>query len=369
MEYSVINIIHKLNNETLKSEHLQMFIKIPKDACQYVMEIPYAERCDFVYKTHDCAVHNAPLVNPFDWVFCDYPEEWAIIGVLAMFFTLVILFFVTSILADVFICPNLEVVSDTLRLPESLAGVTILAFGNGAPDLFSAYAGAEMDHAEIMFASLTGSGLFVTTLVSGIILYIRPFKVEKWSLLRNVFFYLCTYSILFSSFYCRYYTIFHALCILGVYIIYLAINISDVVADVILKRKMEIMKTDDEQKLKLMARERSIFVPNLDRGRASVAEGIMLRKEMKRIYSLMGFELSVPKVFRGYDWKNLKPFINEFMEEISFKKFIGSNSSLMHKIFRVIQIPVLLGLKLMVPVVNTTERNDGWCKLLMKSIQ
>ncbi|XP_014279738.1 mitochondrial sodium/calcium exchanger protein-like [Halyomorpha halys] len=364
MEYDVINIVHKLNNGTLKSVHLDGLMKIPKDTCQYVMQIPYEERCAFVYNTHDCAVANAPLVNPFSWVFCEYPEEWSFIGVLFLFFTLIILFYLTSILADVFVCPNLEVIADTLNLPESLAGVTILAFGNGAPDLFSAYAGAEMDHPEIVFASLTGSGLFVTTFVSGLILFTRPFKVDKLGLLRNVFFYLVTYTILFLCFYCRYYTLTHALCILGVYVIYIGINIAHVVADNLLKKKKERMRIADEEKLKKMARERSLFIPNR-KNRASMAEGIIFRKEANRVYSLMGFELSVPRYFRGYNWNHFRPLIEEFREEISLEKIIGPDPPVFRKIIMIIEVPILIGLKLIVPLVNCDERNDGWCKLLV----
>ena len=37
-------------------------------------------------------------------------------------------------------CPALTVMSQVLRLSQNVAGVTLLAFGNGAPDIFSAYA-------------------------------------------------------------------------------------------------------------------------------------------------------------------------------------------------------------------------------------
>jgi sodium/potassium/calcium exchanger 6 len=49
-------------------------------------------------------------------------------------------------------------------IPESLAGVTLLAFGNGAPDCFSAMSAG--DHNAINSMSpLFGSSLFISTVV------------------------------------------------------------------------------------------------------------------------------------------------------------------------------------------------------------
>ena len=37
-------------------------------------------------------------------------------------------------------CPALTVMSQVLRLSQNVAGVTLLALGNGSPDIFSAFA-------------------------------------------------------------------------------------------------------------------------------------------------------------------------------------------------------------------------------------
>ncbi len=44
--------------------------------------------------------------------------------------------------ADVYLSPSLETIVTALGCSDSLAGVTLLAFGNGAPDVFSAIAAA-----------------------------------------------------------------------------------------------------------------------------------------------------------------------------------------------------------------------------------
>jgi sodium/potassium/calcium exchanger 6 len=50
---------------------------------------------------------------------------------------LLVLFVVLGTTAEDFFCPALGAISDTLGLSDNVAGVTFLALGNGAPDIFS----------------------------------------------------------------------------------------------------------------------------------------------------------------------------------------------------------------------------------------
>lgn len=52
---------------------------------------------------------------------------------------IVFLFIALGSTAQDFFCPALSVISDTLKLSHNVAGVTFLALGNGAPDIFSVY--------------------------------------------------------------------------------------------------------------------------------------------------------------------------------------------------------------------------------------
>jgi|APSaa5957512535_1039671.scaffolds.fasta_scaffold69552_2 solute carrier family 24 (sodium/potassium/calcium exchanger), member 6 len=50
--------------------------------------------------------------------------------------------YLLSSTADVYLSPCLEFITVRFGCNESLAGVTLLAFGNGAPDVFSSIAAA-----------------------------------------------------------------------------------------------------------------------------------------------------------------------------------------------------------------------------------
>lgn len=53
-------------------------------------------------------------------------------------------------------CPALSVLSEVMGLSENIAGVTILAFGNGSPDIFTALANYDGD-SELIYAELLGT--------------------------------------------------------------------------------------------------------------------------------------------------------------------------------------------------------------------
>lgn len=82
-----------------------------------------------------------------------------------------------SFTADEFLSPSLQQISKTFRLSESLAGVTLLAFGGGAPDVFaslSASKGGDLEGIEMAIAVLLGSSLFIQSVIAACVLWYSP---------------------------------------------------------------------------------------------------------------------------------------------------------------------------------------------------
>ena len=52
--------------------------------------------------------------------------------------------------ADNFFVPPLNLLSEKLKLSPSIAGITLLALGNGAPDVFTAYAALKHDKIQLV---------------------------------------------------------------------------------------------------------------------------------------------------------------------------------------------------------------------------
>ena len=103
--------------------------------------------------------------------FGDTGKLIAIIPVSAIL--MIIFMYTLSSTADDYLSPALEFLTEKLQISESLAGVTLLALGNGAPDIFAAIsaAGGGSDDGEgssgtiLTICNLVGSTLFISTIV------------------------------------------------------------------------------------------------------------------------------------------------------------------------------------------------------------
>ena len=96
-----------------------------------------------------------------------------------LYFTLPILFliglicfYLLSDTANRYLSSALTNISDKLNLSQNLAGVTLLAFGNGAPDVISSIVASDNGDdggLDISFGSLLGGGMFVSCLVFSLV--------------------------------------------------------------------------------------------------------------------------------------------------------------------------------------------------------
>ena len=69
--------------------------------------------------------------------------------------------------ADQYFSPALTSMSKSMNLSPSVAGVTLLAFGNGAPDVFSSILAAKKLKVSLTVGALFGGAIFVSTTVLG----------------------------------------------------------------------------------------------------------------------------------------------------------------------------------------------------------
>lgn len=88
------------------------------------------------------------------------------------------LFYTMYSIADRHFTWALLQLSKLLRLSPDLAGMTLLAFGNGAPDFFTAVFGAK-ETPEMILGSSVGAGLFTITVVLGMVLLMAKSPGEK----------------------------------------------------------------------------------------------------------------------------------------------------------------------------------------------
>uniref|UniRef100_A0A8C1U5W5 Solute carrier family 8 member B1 n=1 Tax=Cyprinus carpio TaxID=7962 RepID=A0A8C1U5W5_CYPCA len=190
------------------------------DECDVVMNLSASQRCEFVKNTPDCASDEGFIKYPVV-TFCLFPPNLLPLAITLYVLWLFVLFLVLGLIASDFFCPNLSAISSTLRLTHNVAGVTFLALGNGAPDVFSAMAAfSHPQTAGLAIGALFGAGIFVTTVVAGSIALVKPFTVASRPFLRDVIFYMAAVFWTFFILYKGHISMGEAVGYLGLYIAY-----------------------------------------------------------------------------------------------------------------------------------------------------
>ncbi|NWI17867.1 NCLX protein, partial [Crypturellus soui] len=192
--------------------------------CWEVRRRNSSEWCHFVRTNPDCRLEGG-FLDYLDGVFCAFPARLLPLAVTLYACWLLYLFVILGVTAEKFFCPNLSAISTNLRLAfsltSSLHGVTFLAFGNGAPDVFSAVvAFSDPRTAGLAIGAVFGAGVFVTTVVAGGIALVKPFTAASRPFLRDVIFYMVAVFLTFMVLYLGRIRLGEALGYLGLYIFY-----------------------------------------------------------------------------------------------------------------------------------------------------
>ncbi|RKP33874.1 hypothetical protein BJ085DRAFT_29369, partial [Dimargaris cristalligena] len=125
-------------------------------------------------------IHSRP--NPCEYVRQECPPD-SIIDYLGLYYCelssakpmfyvvailLILIYFYTLYhISDVYLTNALQQLSNFMNMSNEVAGLTLLSFGNSAPDFFTALAGVSTDGLELILSSSISGGIFVTTIVLG----------------------------------------------------------------------------------------------------------------------------------------------------------------------------------------------------------
>ncbi|XP_039417325.1 mitochondrial sodium/calcium exchanger protein isoform X1 [Corvus cornix cornix] len=188
--------------------------------CWEVRKHNSSEWCHFIWSNPDCRLDGG-FLDYLNGVFCVFPPQLLPLAVTLYALWLLYLFIILSVTAEKFFCPNLSAISTNLKLSHNVAGVTFLAFGNGAPDVFSAVvAFSDPRTAGLAIGAIFGAGVFVTTVVAGGIALVKPFTAASRPFLRDVIFYMAAVFLTFVVLYLGRIRLGEALGYLGLYVFY-----------------------------------------------------------------------------------------------------------------------------------------------------
>ncbi|CAL2042453.1 unnamed protein product [Caenorhabditis brenneri] len=160
------------------------------------------EKCAYI-KCNKDSCEGGGYLTWSQYVKCQYNIGVRVILIILGIIYLIILFVIMSSIADDFFCPAISGIVTHLRMSESIAGVTFLAFGNGAPDVFSSISSVlttPKPKADLALGDLFGTSIFVTTVVLAIIIFTKSFRVAIIPTLRDLVFYMITLAFIVFCF-------------------------------------------------------------------------------------------------------------------------------------------------------------------------
>ncbi|KAL1192947.1 Cation/calcium exchanger 5 [Cardamine amara subsp. amara] len=164
--------------------------------------------------------HDNGVINYFSLHFCIFNQN---LFLSIPFLSLLILlhFYVLIKTAQTHFSTVTTKLADRLNLSPSMAAVTLLALGNGAPDVFASVAALRGGQYRTGFGAILSAGTFVSAFVVGFVaIYAAPFPVDAASFVRDVLFYLIAASFLFYVYLSGEIFVWQAIGFVGFYIFF-----------------------------------------------------------------------------------------------------------------------------------------------------
>lgn len=195
---------------------------VPTLECKDIHLKPAALRCDHVREACNTEEYNVGLLNYLSLYYCYLP------GTLVMFIAILALtvsFASLGITAADYLSPNLYTISKLLQLSDHLAGLTLLAIGNSAADIFGTYTALSIGSAELAISELLGATLFVLTVVIGSICLVSPFKVPVFHYTRDNLFYIAVLAVIEYALEKNELDVTKASILIGIYAIYVLVAV------------------------------------------------------------------------------------------------------------------------------------------------
>uniref|UniRef100_A0A336MI08 CSON001486 protein n=1 Tax=Culicoides sonorensis TaxID=179676 RepID=A0A336MI08_CULSO len=250
-----------------------------------------------------------------------------------------------------------------LHLSENIAGVTLLAFGNGAPNFSGSVFDPDQD-SELMYSEVLGSAMFMIGVIGGWIAIVKPFKVITFDFLRDVVF--LSFSVILIQIFINddHYSWAEAIETVSLYFIYLLVVFIQFRYD---KRQLE---KSMEGRLSGVAPLRHITAirPEIHAQLRKIEEqldftiydedNIPIDVEETRRMSILPIH---DKKVQGANYRLITYFIEE-LKPFWMKEY--KNISWWKLPLEILQNLIFFGMQFILPVFDYTSDRHGWNKLL-----
>ena len=279
------------------------------DPCNYAAISTQLDKCAWV-QANQC--EGESIINFYNLIYCHFHFVWegyTLIAILAALF-LIFLFYAMGLIAQKWLTNALAKMSKIFKMSESLAGVTLVALGNGAPDVVGGLAAsnsASSDGINLSIGALVGSSLVLTHFISPLVTLIAPnstMKMPSRTYMRDLIFLVITIDILSLFFFLKTFAWWVGMIFLLVYIAYVVISVmmdrtnpnSDVNFEEEIKRKRKQAKRKElEEEIKRMNSRDSLESPKKSDLEEPLKPNRQTSRQIVRMVSLISKEMKSSK--------------------------------------------------------------------------
>jgi K+-dependent Na+/Ca+ exchanger-like protein len=145
---------------------------------------------------------------------------------MAIFFDLLLMLgslYLMVRVTDLFFVESIESIARRLKLPEDVAGATLMAFGSSAPEIFVGIIALlrPAGQSQLGLGAIVGSAMFNLLVIVGVTAFVRPTKLHWQPVSRDLFFYFIAIFLLLITFLDGEFTPWEGIIFLGFYCVYL----------------------------------------------------------------------------------------------------------------------------------------------------
>lgn len=139
---------------------------------------------------------------------------------------MVLAIYLLAIITDEYFIVSLDQISTRLRIPNNVAGASLMAMGSSAPELFIALMAlfiAGGAHSDVGMGTIVGSAIFNILVITGLSAIARPVEITWQVIVRDVVMYVLSVALLIAAFFDGRITLWESVLFLIFYGIYIVI--------------------------------------------------------------------------------------------------------------------------------------------------
>ena len=150
---------------------------------------------------------------------------------------------------------------ETYKINENVAAVTLISFGNSAPDIISSLVASENDNISFSLGSMIGSGMFITSMVLGLVVFkAKNILVNPYLFNKDLGLYLIALGIIIIIGFKKNINFFDSLAFISIYIlnVFLAYFHGKKMQEKNKNKNEENNENNDEDKDKMINRDNDV---------------------------------------------------------------------------------------------------------------